>query len=292
MSVELDEADFCVPEDGHPDEIMLSTTVNGTTITSEKSMIVPAQQAQQPGRPSIQSYSGPNNNTAPQTPNQGHTRPAHQQGGQVGPGNRPQPPVGNRNLSNNQSGPSRPPSVPPPANAPETVGFFSARAVKELPESTLQGTSNAPIGAPKAQQAFNPKAESPSIRKTPGIDHSSSKPVARNGQHVPPSASQSSGPPQANTSSFTPVRPSFSSSQAGRGNVINPSLDHMRRIGAPGGPSSPLANRGSYRPPTMKRPPPSDAVSTRPPLADLPSNGPAGGATTINGLEAKRQKMT
>ncbi|KAJ4143854.1 DNA repair protein rad52 [Fusarium oxysporum] len=173
---------------------------------------------------------------------------------------------------------------------PETVGFFSAKAVNQLPESTLEGSSNARLALPQGQQAFNPKAESPSIRKTPGIDHTSSKPVARNGQHVAPTNSQATVAPatRSNTNSFTPVRPSMSSSQSARGNVINPSLDQTRRIGAPSGPGSPLANRGSYRPPAMKRPPPADGRTA---LADLPANGNGGTAPTVaSGLEAKRQK--
>lgn len=293
MFVELDEADFCVPEDGHPDEIMLPISINGPVVNERPQVNAPLAQVQQDARPPARSNSGPYNNNAPQTPNQNHSRPAPSHGGQMAGGNRPQPPAANRGPPNNQPGPSRPPSVPPVSNAPESVGFFSARAVVQLPEASLQGTNNAPIGAPRAQEAFNPKAESPSIRKTPGIDHSSSKPLARNGQHVPPAPSQSSLAPQANTNGFTPVKPSFSSSQAARGNVVNPSIDQTRRIGAPGGPSSPLANRGSYRPPTMKRPPPAEGGVGRPPLADLPANGngTAGGAAPVNGLEAKRQKM-
>lgn len=226
----------------------------------------------------------------PQTPNQAQSRP-----GQQAPNNRPQ--VAPRTTTPNQvSGPRPPPppaqAGPPPGAVPETVGFFSAKAVSRLPEDAIQGASNGRIAMPQAQQAFNPKAESPSIRKTPGIDHNSSKPVSKSGQHVAPPSSQASAAPSGNTGGFTPVRPSFSSSQSGRGNMVNPSLDHARRLGAPGGPGSPLANRGSYRPPTMKRPPPGDAGAGRPPLVDLPANG-SGTATGAsgNGLEAKRQKM-
>ncbi|KAI8669299.1 hypothetical protein NCS57_00744500 [Fusarium keratoplasticum] len=289
---ELDEADFCVPEDGHPDEIMLSTTILGQGSTSNStsnsasnptSNNAPQRIQQQPNR----SISAGPASRPPQTPNQGHQRPDASNGGPAGFSNRPQPGVSGRTTPNQNGNPRPPPNAP--QNIPETVGFFSAKAVNQLPESTLQGSTNARLAVPHGQQAFNPKAESPSIRKTPGIDHNSSKPVGRNGQHVPPSSSQASRAPHSNTSSFTPVRPSMPSSQSSRGNVVNPSLDHTRRIGAPGGSGSPLANRGSYRPPTIKRPAPADG---RPPLADLPANGSgSAGASTVNGVDSKRQKM-
>ncbi|KAM0552536.1 hypothetical protein ACHAPJ_007864 [Fusarium lateritium] len=285
---ELDEADFCVPEDGHPDEIMLSTSILGQAANEKSSNNAQVQRIQQ--QPSRSNSAGPPNR-APQTPIQGQQRPDPLNGpnalsnrAQGGPSGRTTP---------NQIGNPRPqPNVP--QNMPETVGFFSAKAVNQLPESTLEGSTNARLSLPQGQQAFNPKAESPSIRKTPGIDHNSSKPVAKNGQHVAPTSSQANAAPAApaprsNTSSFTPVRPSMPSSQSARGNVVNPSLDQTRRIGAPAGPGSPLANRGSYRPPAMKRPNPADGRTA---LADLPANG-NGGATPAapNGLDAKRQKM-
>ncbi|KAK7415375.1 DNA repair protein rad52 [Neonectria punicea] len=291
---ELDEADFCVPEDGHPDEVMLSTSIIGHAPSEKSTNTRPQEQqiAQQPGR----SFSGGPTNRPPQTPNQAQTRTEPSNTGQQGLSNRPQPaPIARTTTPNQAGGPRPPPPAPPNGNALEAVGFFSARAVSQLPESTIQGTSNARLSLPHGPQAFNPKAESPSIRKTPGIDHSSSKPVSRSGQHVPPTSSQAetSAPPQKNTGGFTPVRPPFPSSQGARTNMVNPSLDQTRRIGAPGGPGSPLANRGSYRPPTMKRPPPGDANTGRPALADLPANGsgPTANAATANGLEAKRQKM-
>ncbi|KAF4467331.1 DNA repair and recombination RAD52 [Fusarium albosuccineum] len=283
---ELDEADFCVPEDGHPDEIMLSTSILGGVSNERPSNNHSAQRIQQ--QPNRSASTGAMSRP-PQTPNQGQQRPDPPNGGPGGLANRPQAVLGGRTTPNQIGNPRPPPNAP--QNVPETVGFFSAKAVNQLSESTLQGSNNARLAIPQGQQAFNPKAESPSIRKTPGIDHNSSKPVAKNGQHVAPTSSQSQvrAAPHSNTSSFTPVRPSIPSSQGSRGNVVNPSLDQTRRIGAPGGAGSPLANRGSYRPPAMKRPPPADG---RPPLADLPSNGSGpNGPATANGLEAKRQKM-
>jgi len=75
-----------------------------------------------------------------------------------------------------------------------------------------------------------------------------------------------------------------------RGNIINPQLDQSRRIGVPGSPN-PMANRGQYRPPTMKRPMGEEGAPGlgRAPLADVPSNVPATGNT--NGPDLKRQKI-
>lgn len=57
---------------------------------------------------------------------------------------------------------------------------------------------------------------------------------------------------------------------AGKANFVNPALDASRRIGMPGGMQSPLANRSAYKPPSMKRGPPTDAIAAgRPPLADI-----------------------
>ncbi|KAI8183190.1 putative dna repair and recombination protein rhm52 protein [Colletotrichum sp. SAR 10_75] len=172
------------------------------------------------------------------------------------------------------------------ANPAEPIAFFSARAVQQIPDSALQGTNtDTPLMMPAGQQAFNPKAESPSIRKTPGIDHNSSKPLSRNGTHVPPTSTQAETP--AKGSGFTPVRP------AGAGPAPNPQFSQARRIGAPGGAGSPLANRGSYRPPTMKRPLQQDGGAGRPALADVSNNG---GVSTVSGggpgLDPKRQKMS
>lgn len=120
------------------------------------------------------------------------------------------PPNGSPSIDNNQRLPG------PPAAA-----FFSARAV-----DMLRDNPNIP---PTAASQFDPHAESPSIRKTAGFDHSKSIPITK-----PMLAGAS---PAANhTRDF-----------------INPSADMHRKIGAPGGAGigSPL-NRGqttsSYRP--------------------------------------------
>jgi DNA repair and recombination protein RAD52 len=96
------------------------------------------------------------------------------------------------------------------------------------------------------------------------VDHKSSKPLTRDLKHVP-----------------TP-----SQAVATKGGVGNSGLlDGVRKIGAPGGGvGSPLANRGSYKPPTFKR-----GVDGRPPLGDLPANGPIGDSG--GGGDVKRQRL-
>ncbi|KAI3326341.1 Sts1 protein [Xylariaceae sp. AK1471] len=171
---------------------------------------------------------------------------------------------------------SRPPTA---MNAPngasnEPATFFSARSVKDVPEHADPGTAVLGGGA----KIFDPRAESPSIRKTPGIDHKSSKPLSRTGVHVQPLKRE---PEQQRP---TPNGPP---------NVVNPSLAQMRQIGAPGGAGSPLGNRGQYRPPTMKRPAPNGPDGGNgTPLTEVSTNRPlpAAGAGAI-GADAKRQKM-
>lgn len=120
-------------------------------------------------------------------------------------------------------------ATPPPATSTivsgdPPVGFFTARAAE-----TIQSASGTLPQAP----SFNPHLESPSIRKTAGVDHSKTKPVARElvGAQPPPVLSPAS-------------RPNFGNTQA----------DKARRVGMPGSVASPLANRSSYKAPQMKRP--------------------------------------
>lgn len=105
------------------------------------------------------------------------------------------------------------------------IGFFTARAAE-----SLQNATTLPLNAP----VFNPHLESPSIRKTAGIDHTKTKPVIRDAIGAP-----------------LPVSNSVAASKT---NVVNPGVDQARRIGMPGMAASPLQNRNSYKPPQMKRP--------------------------------------
>ncbi|KAL4927200.1 RAD52 DNA repair protein RADC [Aspergillus undulatus] len=115
------------------------------------------------------------------------------------------------------------PGTPGPnGQGPPVVGFFSARGVDMLRENP----NSAAAGAP----AFDPHAESPSIRKTAGVDHTKSVPISK------PMLAGGASPASNQARDF-----------------INPSTDMHRKIGAPGGSGvgSPM-NRGpstsSYRP--------------------------------------------
>ncbi|KAK3392095.1 double strand break repair protein mus-11 [Sordaria brevicollis] len=301
---ELDEADFNMADEGHPDEVVLPQSVhnslNDKPVHQQLNNLNP--QAQQ-SRPLARSGSTGSLNTRqqPQTSNQftarAQSRPPQQQfnnnQSRPSPMGQPANNFTNANTSNNHAQNYSTPQKPSPqaaagagaaaaaVPAPETVGFFSAKAVTQLPEEALASGQVAPT---KPGMAFNPHAESPSIRKTPGIDHTKSKPLARNGQHVPPAKTTTetdAAEPSTTTSFPRPVGGAQSASRpitvseararaggVGAGqpiganvgkNVINPQLDQTRRIGAPGGmgggfSSSPSGNRGQYRPLTMKRP--------------------------------------
>ena len=161
----------------------------------------------------------------------------------------------------------------PPPDIPD--GFVTGRSAELL---------NAPPGTrpSNAALAFNPHAETPSIRRTHGVNPGKSAPVTRqalqstqttsdppqpNGHPpgAPQSASGAPPPPQqyqgnGQNGMTTPVRTNF----------VNPSADPSRRIGMPPSAAShSMQNRGSYRPPTvttsnagpernLKRPPLSD----------------------------------
>lgn len=287
-------------------------------------------------RPLVRTGSAGNNppRQAPQTPVQQPARPGTnafpgaQQRGPIGGGSRPaqqlnqsRPAVQpNSNSNQNPQAHMTPPNATTSnaaASGVDTVGFFSARAVKHIPEEALKNE----IVAPKPGQNFNPRLESPSIRRTPGIDHTKSKPLAKNGQHVPPKLKEddaATSTTAATNNVSGPGRPPPQQQQqqqprpgpAGLGrpaNVVNPQLDQTRRIGVPVS-SSPLANRGQYRPPTMmKRPAGGDGPGPggggsgngnagRAPLADVSNHvasvaGGAGGGG-VTGPEAKRQRIS
>lgn len=103
------------------------------------------------------------------------------------------------------------------------IGFFTARAAE-----SVQNVSSISVKAP----AFNPHLESPSIRKTAGVDHTKTKPVGKEMVATSPVAI----PPRSIV------------------NYVNPQTDRARRVGMPLVAASPLQNRNSYKPPQIKRP--------------------------------------
>ncbi|KAI9737791.1 MAG: DNA repair protein rad52 [Cirrosporium novae-zelandiae] len=177
---------------------------------------------------------------------------------------------------------SNQPNQNPPAPLTDPpVGFFSARSA-----TAVLGADNT------SPTVFNPKLESPSIRKTAGVNHDKTVPVERSALGLPPKQTTNPG-------GAPPAR-----APTGTTNFVNPSLDPNRRIGAPGGMGmSPLANRSSYRPPTMhaKRPASTEAGAggrlpnngNRPPLGDVTAgvtNHPITSNMNGHGSEIKRQK--
>jgi hypothetical protein len=182
----------------------------------------------------------------------------------------PQAPQANPPQPQNQTAAPKPPGPgqPPPPAAP-TVGFVRARP-------NLNPDNAASLNA---LPAFNPHAESPvpQEKRTPGIDRTRSMKITRESIGKPPPApqlQQQTAQPQAQ--GFRPVAPN------GRHpNYVNPNQDPNRRIGAPGAHAmSPLANRGSYKPPGQV------GGIKRPPLADV-SNQAGNG----DGHEDKKPKL-
>jgi len=138
----------------------------------------------------------------------------------------PHPPTSlNDNAARPTPGPQRAPSMPIEGPIPQGVpsGFLSAKAaeVYQNPGKTL---TNLP--------QFNPHAESPSIKRTPGIDHSKSGKVHTD--VLEPLIGAVQRPAGAANAASPPAR--------------NALADQARRIGMPQGMASPLANRGQFRP--------------------------------------------
>ena len=121
--------------DGHPDEIIVPTAATSTTVTTLA--------------------------TAPST---GHTSTTHPQSRNANVTNPPQTPG---HVQNNRSG-NVGAQLPPVVNSTEPVAFFSARSVAAAGSNKPNQSNQSAV---HKQQLFNPNAESPSIRKTPGIDH-------------------------------------------------------------------------------------------------------------------------
>ncbi|CAG8281745.1 unnamed protein product [Penicillium olsonii] len=286
----FDEADFGVAETGNPDEMVIDTEPQRQAPISKPP---PVQTGPPSVRPTVNSSivtpSKPerwNPTGAAGRPNPVAMASAAAQGRPI-PGQGQSPNVSNSRVSVPPQKPANPPNpvnkmaqiaakkesllanqeMNPPTGTP-SAGFFSARAV-----DLLRDNPNAvPAGAPQ----FDPHAESPSIRKTAGVDHTKSIPISR------PMLSTASPAPNSNSRDF-----------------VNPTADLQRRVGAPGagaGAGSPI-NRGpsvsSYRPLTRPNPdkrsvsnpvttnrpgvPPAQNINgKRPPLADSNHNDSKG----------------
>ncbi|KAK7988116.1 fungal specific transcription factor domain-containing protein [Apiospora arundinis] len=302
---DFDMADFGVTEDGHPDEVILPTShgINDKpqapssgpnsdqSKASTNSVSGPARPMQPPAR--AQGRPGQNvppSRPHPQTPNQAPQRPGTTYNGRPNPQMHGRPVQASTGAVQGQVAAAQQASLnarmntPPPANAEPSgpVGFFSARSVNQLPEDAPPGTASV---APDKAKVFDPHAESPSIRKTPGIDHKTSKPVAKDIKHVPP-MKRDEDTPIKSTGAGHGIGPGQGMGRppAGPGQAMNPSLTGTRQIGAPGGGMSPMGNRGQFRPLSVKRPA-ADAAG-RPALNEVSTNNSVNAAAA----DGKRQK--
>ena len=241
-SDDFDAVDFAVSDGDHPDEVILDASLSSDHFTHRTGLPKrksPSKIQTGDSRNVLRVSSPSLGDTGPQTPNTGR-QPLKPQPSLFQQPNNPIPgaalPHQNQHSITNHAR-SKLPSLDS-SNSLENeppVGFFTARAAECLQAGPCPATK-APL--------FNPHLESPSIRKTAGVDHTRTKPVNRDLTEAAP-------PPPP------PPPPPPSGATAGallRGNAVNPQTDRARRVGMPVGASSPLQNRGSYRPPQMKRP--------------------------------------
>lgn len=280
----FDEADFGVAANGNPDEITLEPETQRkpqppTPVTNPQNALSrpPANMPGPPGRPNpaVVTPSKPErpswnpaqaarqapvppalnerqNLAAPNNPNLGQRRPTPTSAPPQNAHNITAAPSGQQrpaqNLAHNAGGQALVPGpnmdMPPPGNDSPSAAFFSARAV-----DMLRDNQSGPSAAPQ----FDPHTQSPSIRKTAGVDHTKSVPISK--------------PMIAGTSPATNNSRDF----------VNPSTDMNRKIGAPGGGGfgSPM-NRGqstsSYRP--LTRPNIDPRNGANPALQNRGSVGP------------------
>ena len=160
-----------------------------------------------------------------------------------------------------------------PLPAP-TVGFYSARAVSIPNDASM----NSPVQPLANASQFNPHAESPSIRKTAGVDHSRSVPVKRNLASV-----QMNQPLPGSVANTNPAQTR---------DFVNPSNDMNRRIGVP--PQGFVAPRGmngsAYRPPSRRGPaenPPLPGSSNVHNGGQVSTTGTAPGAAVVERVSAE-----
>ncbi|KAJ6164185.1 Rad52/22 double-strand break repair protein [Penicillium chermesinum] len=145
-------------------------------------------------------------------------------------------------------------SIPPSAS--QTVGFYSARVADSLRDN--------PNAAPAPGSQFDPHADSPSIRKTAGVDHTKSVPISR------PMLAGASPAPNSSSRDF-----------------MNPATDLQRRV----------AER--IKPYSHERrsvPPQNNPNGKRPPLNDVTNAtaepSPPGVPRSMGPNETKRPRVS
>jgi DNA repair and recombination protein RAD52 len=316
--VDFDDADFGEGHIGHPDEVVLpaddqrsSLNTNNSTYQRQDasvpdSVTLPRVGITTPSRPpNAGQFTAPNTttravSTGPTTASnacQGMQPPTGHKAQSNADQIKPIPSYDQQQSSNDTHHSPSPkisshhvnPHLPQhqhlPSNGAQQIpptSFYSARAATHV---NSDDNAIIPPNIPK----FDPHAESPSIRKTAGIDHNKTIPVKRGigGTPVVASTTVRDGiPPRTNPSR----------------DFVNPSTDMHRRIGAPGmGMQSPGGMTGSpYRPPTRRGPDPSiaggggaqsNSTTKRAPLGDI-SNVHQSNTGAADENDMKRQRIS
>ncbi|KAH0349965.1 recombination protein Rad52, partial [Aureobasidium melanogenum] len=288
----FDEVDFSHPDEVHLDNSVTEVSVETPIRPPANSVSAQAMNRQQPNRvasmPNVRQFSAapqngqqngqqarpqPTSQTFKNTNNQPPTRmmpPPQQANGNNQNGFRSNPSSASESTTTNGRQSTPPESVVTPSQVPAHVpsGFVSGAAASALvqpPEA----------GAVPPIKLFDPHHESPSIRRTQGIDPRKSAPIKRSEVGAP-------------TVPIPNPKPMMNgAAPANRSNFVNPAMDASRRIGMPGGmQQSPLANRSAYKPPAMKRPLPAENAASRPPLADMSNVQQTDGAS-----DSKKPKL-
>lgn len=298
---DFDEADFGSVDMDHPDEVTLSadstnsrpgppnavsermapparleiTTPSKPPAGATLPHVAPARPAQSAGSgPTIvpQPLPGQRNSATPNPPNKTATsdpRPYSDHGARSS----------SPNVASQHFAAPLPGQGPSTAQSNRTAAFYSARAA-----TNIDANNNIILPGVSASPKFDPRTESPSIRKTSGVDHNRSVPLKRD-----------------LTVDTTPHTTQ----------IINPQFDPARRIGGPGNAAQFQMSRGpstsAYRPPTRRGPESNGgsaitATSTggaervlqaakRPPLGDVSNVQHSVTAVTTDGMDAKRLKV-
>jgi DNA repair and recombination protein RAD52 len=281
---DFEEIDFSEGNTGHPDEVALPAESADTTRKSahsapERTFAQPRADLTTPSKPQLTGPPVPRPETSrpPQIPAPTNVIP------QPLPGQRAQAPSGpatRPSAADSRFALENAPRISSPPQTGQVMGFYSAKAA-----DILDGNNNVVAGGPAAAPRFNPHADSPSIRKTSGVNHTKSVPLKRD-----------------LSVDTTPIRR----------DLVNPQADQLRRVGAPGpngqfpgirGPST-----SAYRPPTRRGPLESNAThfsnsaefggverglqaAKRTPLGDVSNVQHQVTAATTDGADAKRQRV-
>lgn len=323
---DFDDAEFDENDTGNPDEVVLPMEPIGG---QNRSSIGPPQAARSAVPNHMTTPSRPPNARTATAPPAAVARPS-QPAAQAQ--NAPQRPLAANNMANpaqnnrplpgapvvhaetqqnqvhnaqNSSSPGVPSQhfAPPPrpqqalpGSGPQTVnaaqrpaGFYSARAA-----ASIDAENNIVAAVPAAVPLFNPHAESPSIRKTAGVNHNATLPINRHTLKADP-------------------KPDPNQAQDQKKEFVDPRADQARRVGVPGqSVPSPRPQGSAFRPLT-RRPPEAGVQSNaatganagdvpngvdrvlvaakRPPLGDVSNMQHTVTASTGDGADAKRQRV-